>query len=78
MIIARYDVPLNQSERAHLYNYLSNYTKYIIIKRKKKKLGSNIFNLLMLVPLSQISLVQQLLFSLFPKKVSLCKTLETH
>ena len=27
MIIARYDAILNQSERAHLYNHLSNYTK---------------------------------------------------
>ena len=27
VIIARYDVILDQSERAHLYNHLSNYTK---------------------------------------------------
>ena len=27
MIIARYDVILDQSERAHLYNHLSNYAK---------------------------------------------------
>ena len=27
MILARYDVILDQSERAHLYNHLSNYTK---------------------------------------------------
>ena len=27
MIIARYDVILDQSERARLYNHLSNYTK---------------------------------------------------
>ena len=26
MIIARYDAILDQSERAHLYNHLSNYT----------------------------------------------------
>ena len=27
VIIARYDVILDQSERMHLYNHLSNYTK---------------------------------------------------
>ena len=27
VIIARYDVILNKSERAHFYNHLSNYTK---------------------------------------------------
>ena len=29
MIIARYDGMLDQSERAHLNNYLSNYIRYI-------------------------------------------------
>ena len=41
MIIARYDVILDQSEHAHLYNHLRNYTKMVlhddvIIKLKVK------------------------------------------
>ena len=31
MIIARYDVILDQSERAHLYNHLSNYTNTLCL-----------------------------------------------
>ena len=31
MIIARYDVILDQSECAHLYNHLSNYTKRLYV-----------------------------------------------
>ena len=38
VIIARYDVILDQSERAHLYNHLSNYTKvyYYVLKMNVK------------------------------------------